>query len=150
MSHLLKISEAGSLALHTMVLLACQSQKTLSSHEIASFIGCSEAHLSKVMQRLAKTGLVTSRRGPGGGFSLKKRPEDTSLMEVFEAIEGPLSPTECLLARPVCNGNCILGELTRGIDNQAREYFAQKMLSAFTGAFDANTDSEGAPERRLP
>jgi Rrf2 family protein len=142
MSHVLKISEAGSLALHTMVLLACQSEKTLSSHEIASFIGCSEAHLSKVMQRLAKTGLVTSRRGPRGGFSLKKRPEDTSLLEVFEAIEGPLASTKCLLGRPVCNGNCILGELTRSMDEQARQYFAKKRLSAFTGAFDPNSGGE--------
>ncbi len=134
MAHLVKISEAASMALHTMILLACRDE-TLTAHDMAKALSGSENHLAKVLQRLARAGLVNSVRGPRGGFSLARPAAEISLLEVYEAIEGPLLPTGCLLARSICGGNCILGDLLSGVDEKAAQYLKNKHLSDFAGIF---------------
>ena len=130
MTKLLNISEAASMALHTMVLLAVRQDKLLSTRDIASALNVSEAHLAKVLQRLAKAGLVRSTRGPKGGFALQKAPHEITLRDVYEAMEGPLRPTDCLLASPVCgNEDCILGTLLGRVNQQVSQYLAGTRLS---------------------
>lgn len=134
MSGWLKISEATSLALHTMALLAGRGGRRFSNREVAEIIGSSPAHLSKVMQRLVKAGLLNSMRGPAGGFSLAREPEAITLREIYEAIEGPLVPQGCLLHTPICGGeNCVLGGLVEKIDSQVRDYLTNTRLSQFKG-----------------
>jgi Rrf2 family protein len=127
----LKVSEAASLALHTMVALAMNLGKLMTTSEIAAGLKASEAHLSKVMQRLAKAGLVRSVRGPHGGFTLNRRPEEITLLEIYELIDGPFVPSSCLFAKPVCDGQCILGGLLKDVNQQVREHFAKSTLSDF-------------------
>ena len=47
-------------------------------------------YLEQIFQRLRRAGLVTSKRGPGGGYTLARLPAEISLREVVEAVEGPL------------------------------------------------------------
>jgi hypothetical protein len=69
MDTILRISDAANLAIHAMAHIArSKGNVNHSVGEIAGEQGVSVAHLSKVMQRLVKVGLLTSRRGPGGGF----------------------------------------------------------------------------------
>ena len=100
----LRISEAASLGMHAMGLLSTGLDGPLSARMAADRLGVSEAHLAKVLQRLAKVGLLTSTRGPKGGFALSRDPESVSLLEVFEAIEGPMEPAACLFGIPLCDG----------------------------------------------
>jgi len=88
MPGVLRISEAASLGMHAMVLLASDRGRVLSAHEVAARLNASEAHLSKVMQRLGRAGLVQSVRGPRGGFSLARSPDAVTLLEVYEAALG--------------------------------------------------------------
>jgi Rrf2 family protein len=46
-------------------------------------------YLEQIFQRLRRAGLVTSKRGPGGGYRLARAPEEITLREVVEAVEGP-------------------------------------------------------------
>lgn len=85
--NVIAISEAVSLGFHGMGLLAA-SRKRLSAHDMAETLGVSEAHLTKVFQRLVREGLVSSVRGPGGGFELRAAAEKISLLTVYHAIEG--------------------------------------------------------------
>jgi Rrf2 family protein len=143
MSKLLRISEAASLALHTVALLAADPHKVVTTEEIASTLKASEAHLSKVLQRLAKTGLVTSIRGPRGGFLLGKPRDKISLLAVYEAIEGPLRPHNCLLGTPICNGRrCILGGLLQTVDKQVRECLAGTKLTGLSDTFRSSRARE--------
>ena len=135
MQHLLKISEAASLAMHTMGLLAAEPGRLISTREMAGRLRVSEAHLAKVMQRLGRAGLVRSQRGPKGGFSLLRRPEEITLLEVYEATEGPLREQTCLLGKPMCNGNCIMGGLLERVGDQVRDYFSGTRLSDFKDSF---------------
>jgi Rrf2 family protein len=125
MSSLLRISDATSLALHSVVLLAGTPDRRFPSAEIAEALHASEAHLSKVLQRLAHFGLVRSSRGPGGGFTLSRSADQITLLEVYEAVEGPLVASNCLLDTPVCGGtHCILGGLLETVNRQVAEYLA--------------------------
>ncbi len=127
---MLKVSEAASLALHAAAFLAGRPGEVVTTGEVASVLDVSENHLSKVLQRLAKAGLVRSTRGPRGGFMLSRSPDDLTLLEVYEAIEGPLGTTNCLFSRPVCNGECILGDLLTDVNARIRARLTQTKLSA--------------------
>jgi Rrf2 family protein len=121
---LLRVSEATALALHATIYLASQARR-ISVADIARVHQASEATLSKVMQRLVHAKLVRSVRGPKGGFELAESPEKISLLQVFEAIEGPLSEGACLFPKQVCDGSvCILGQLAMRVNREVREYLA--------------------------
>lgn len=129
MTPTLSISEAASLGLHAMALLASQPRRNLSAREMASALKVSSHHLSKVMQRLARAGLVDSVRGPHGGFKLARRASAITLLQIYEAVEGAL-PLEqgCLLHKPACRGQCILGGLVRKMGDEVRDYLARTTL----------------------
>jgi Rrf2 family protein len=58
--------------------------------------------LSKVLQRMVCAGLISSRRGTGGGFELAFPPESISLLRVVEAIDGPIQLNLCVSGAPGC------------------------------------------------
>ncbi len=122
LSSVIKISEAASLALHTMVVLAKNKDKIFTTKDIAVLLNASRDHLSKVLQRLEKENFIVSVRGPKGGFKIEKDKEDVTLLQIYEAIDGPLLSTHCLLGNPICDGTkCILGDLNK-INTQVRDY----------------------------
>ncbi|MEA1997515.1 MAG: Rrf2 family transcriptional regulator [Gemmatimonadota bacterium] len=131
---MIKLSEAASLALHTMVYLSANPGKQVSTREIAGDLKVSEAHLSKVLQRLCRSGLVNSVRGPKGGFTVITGYGEISLLEIYESIEGPLTDRSCLLASPVCNnGKCIFGSLLGDVSKQFRDYLSITKLTNLAG-----------------
>jgi len=108
-SKIFSLSEASSIAIHSMVLIA-RSGNGINVVKITAFTGFSKNHIAKVLQRLVKSDLLKSVRGPAGGFSLKREPKEYDLLEVYEAIEGPIEETDCPLAYDVCNyDQCIMG-----------------------------------------
>lgn len=130
MSNVLKISDAASLALHSMVILAESPDKLVTAKKAAKDLLVSEAHLSKVMQRLVKSGLVSSVRGPGGGFKLAKDPETITLLDVYEVIDGPLDEDECLLHMKACSRHqCIMGNVISEINTKIRDYLSGTNLA---------------------
>ena len=83
-----------------------------------------------MLQRIARAGLVKSFRGPRGGFKLADKDGDTTLLEVYEAVEGPLEEGRCLMGTSVCSGErCILGGLLETTNREIREYLAGTKLS---------------------
>jgi Rrf2 family protein len=136
MSNFIRISEAASIAFHTAALLAQNTERLVSSREIASTLGASENHLSKVLQRLARSGIVHSTRGPNGGFRIRTPWEKIKLVEIYEAIEGPMMPGQCLLDYPVCRGNkCVLGVLIHKTDEAARKFLTGTTLAEMAKSF---------------
>jgi Rrf2 family protein len=136
MASLMHVSDAAALGLHAMVLLAASEEGPMATRQIAEELGASEAHLSKVLQRLARVGLVRGTRGPGGGFTLDCDPRRVSLLDVYEAIEGPLNPSDCLFRTPICGGDrCIFGDLLKELNAKARRFLAEKQLSELTDVF---------------
>lgn len=110
MSELFKLSEAASIALHSMAYMAAKGCR-VTVPEISHSLRVSEAHLSKVLQRLAKNGLVKSIRGPKGGYGIAKPAEEVTLKDVYEAVEGELKNSNCLFHNRGCHSkSCIMGD----------------------------------------
>lgn len=129
MKNIIQISEASSLALHGMGVLAA-TRRRMSIHEIAAATGASEAHLSKVFQRLVKEGMARSIRGPGGGFDLAKPPESITLLDIYSAIEGRPSSDTCLLRSASCPFmSCIFGDLIKDLTERFLGYLGDTTLS---------------------
>jgi Rrf2 family protein len=130
MKGMLKISEAASLGLHAMRFLAERiNEGPLSTDAIALKLGVSSAHLSKVLQRLTKHGMVKAARGPGGGVSLAMNPEDVSMLQVYEAIDGPMSVGSCIMGREHCeHAACILGDLLNEVNETVRNKLGETKL----------------------
>ena len=131
MSSIVKITGAASLALHAMSYLAVRNEQgMISTREVAEKFQCSEDHLKKVVQRLVRAGIVKTVRGPRGGITLAKPANKITLLDIFEAMEGPLETDNCILGSPVCNyRECILGGLTESLNKQARAYLSKTRLS---------------------
>jgi Rrf2 family protein len=137
MSTNFRISEAASLGLHAMAFLAAHPRQRLAVKDIAAALCVSVHHLAKVLQRLARTGLVVGSRGPTGGFLLGRDPREISLLEIVETVEGPLETEGCLLKSPArCDsGICILGQLNAAIRQQVKSLFAHTQLAALGAVF---------------
>ena len=105
----------------------------MTVHDMAGQLKASEAHLSKVMQRLARARIVKSHRGPRGGFALDTGKDDTTLLDVYEAIEGPFSTDYCLFESKVCLGDrCALGGMLERVNKEIKNYLESTRLSDLT------------------
>jgi len=131
MSNILRISEAASIALHAMIILTQKQDELVSVKDIASQLEISGNHLSKVLQRLVKAGLVVSIKGSKGGFKLAKNPETINFLEIYEAIDGKFKPSTCLLNKASCMHQCIMGGLTNSINKQVEDFFNNTKLTDF-------------------
>jgi len=67
-----------------------------SAAEIAKEQGVPRKFLEKIIQDLIRSGLVRSKRGPSGGYSLGRSPEAISFQDVIEALEGPIAVNVCM------------------------------------------------------
>ncbi len=74
----------------------------VSAQRIAEDLRVSESHLSKVLQKLARDGLIESTRGAKGGFFFAKKPDKLTLLDILVAVDGPLPTHGCLLGKPLC------------------------------------------------
>lgn len=127
----LKISDAASIALHAMMTLA-QKDELLSVKDMATRLDVSANHLSKVLQRLTKSGFIESTKGSNGGFRLCTRPDQVTFLEIYESIDGKLKTSDCLLSRDKCKkGDCMFGDLISSINCQVRDKFKNTKLSDF-------------------
>ncbi|WP_413217647.1 RrF2 family transcriptional regulator [Thermus oshimai] len=86
-----------SYALHALLLLA--EEPGLSAQEVAEKLKAPPAFMAKVLQKLARAGLVESRVGRKGGVWLKEPPEAISLLRVMEALSGPVALDLCATLR---------------------------------------------------
>ncbi|MCK5774722.1 MAG: Rrf2 family transcriptional regulator [Bacteroidales bacterium] len=132
MSKIINFSEASSLAIHAVVLIAQAKGEAVNVNSISDATGASRNHLAKVMQRLVKHGVVTSMRGPSGGFKLKLAPSEVTLYDVYECIDGPIIIEGCPLDRPICPfENCIMGGIVNKLTNEMKGYLIKETISNF-------------------
>jgi Rrf2 family protein len=129
MSRLVHISEAASLAIHSLALIA-SSNARLNAKKIAEILFVSQNHLAKILQVLAKNEYLESNRGPGGGFVLKKKAEDVSMLEIYQLIEGNVDCQLCGITENQCPFiTCIFGGKPDKLTNEFVEYLTKTKIS---------------------
>lgn len=129
MSKVVHISEAASLAIHSMALIA-SNEEMLNVTNIADLTSSSRNHLAKVMQILVKNNYLTSARGPKGGFLLKKAAADINLLELYELMEGEIEKQHCGIYTGKCPfTTCVFGNLANKFSEDFIQYLKSTYLS---------------------
>lgn len=64
--------------------------------EISRRQDVSISYLEQLLNKLRKGGLITSQKGPGGGYTLSRKPEEINIGEILNILEGPIAITQCL------------------------------------------------------
>lgn len=94
----MKLTRASFYALNALVHLAEQGEgKPLASHQAAKARAIPERFLLKVLKPLVDAGILRSVKGPNGGYVLLKPANKITLLEVIEAVDGPIAGTAPLL-----------------------------------------------------
>jgi Rrf2 family protein len=87
----MKLTLASRYALDAVVHLACQKKnEVLASHVIAKAYGISETFLLKVLKPLVAAQVLISVKGPSGGFRLARPASDITMLDILEAVDGPI------------------------------------------------------------
>lgn len=97
--------------------------------------GIPTSFLGKIFQNLNRAGLVRSARGSGGGFTLVRPPEQISVLEVIEAVEGPIAFQRCLEPEPDCGhlGGCALCGLFAEAQDRVKDVFGRTTVAELAG-----------------
>jgi Rrf2 family protein len=100
----LKLTKKADYALMAMKHLAeHRADGSHSAKDVAEAFGIPPEALAKILQRLAKAGLLQSQHGIRGGYTLARAAHTISAFEVIEAIDGPLFITSCVTVRGECD-----------------------------------------------
>jgi Rrf2 family protein len=129
MSKIFNISEAATIAIHSMGVIA-RSEQLLNAQHIADITGFSKNHTAKVLQQLVKNNFLRSSRGPKGGFLLNRNPEEVSLIEIYQLIEGDIEESSCKMHCDNCPfTSCIFGGLSEKFSREFKTYLTDKKLA---------------------
>jgi Rrf2 family protein len=87
----MKLTRASSYALHAVAFMAHQDRdRPVASHVIADARDIPERFLLKVLKPLVSARVLLSIKGPNGGYRLARAPRDITMLEIVEAVDGPI------------------------------------------------------------
>ena len=99
---MLRVTKLTDYATVILTALAAKPGDVHSAAELAEQAGLEMPTVAKVLKPLAQAGLVEGFRGVNGGYRLARPASDISLVEIVEAMEGPLGMTECSVHAGAC------------------------------------------------
>jgi Rrf2 family protein len=99
----MRLTRGSDYGLRGMLYMARQpSGQVCLVSQVASAENLPESYLAKIFQDLARSKLLISHRGAKGGFSLISEPQEISVLQIIEAVEGPIAIAPCLDVREGC------------------------------------------------
>src|SRR5579862_3189674 len=116
---MLKLTKKADYGLMAMKHLAEHAHEgACSAKDVAESYGIPPEALAKILQRLAKAGLLHSQHGINGGYTLARNAGEISAYEVIRAIDGPLFITSCITVRGECGQShkCTIREPQRKVN----------------------------------
>ena len=134
------LTERSSLILSQTAVYALRAALCLASNEasgpvrvddIAERLDVPRNYLSKILHVLARAGVMTSSRGPGGGFKLAKPARDLSLAEVVTHFDQLVDEPTCLLGRPECSDRdpCAAHEQWKSVSRSVNAFFRETSIA---------------------
>lgn len=100
---MLRLSKLTDYGIVIMTYLAKEPAAVRAANDVSAGTRVAPPTVSKILKLLHRGGLVVSCRGPLGGYRLAREPQQISVAEVVDALEGPVAVTECTSA----SGNCV-------------------------------------------
>ena len=142
MAHITAGVEYG---LHCLLWLTSSPGAPLSSRDLADFQGISPSFVAKVFPKLEKAGIVTASEGIKGGYLLAKQPQDITVLDVVDAIEGRKPLFDCQEIRSRCavyrerppswatKGVCAIHAVMLRAEKAMRDSLASQTLADIAG-----------------
>ena len=131
MANVFSLSEAASIALHGIILIA-QEEGGLNVIKISERTDTSKHHVAKVMQRLVKAGYLYSQRGPSGGFILRRNAKDINFLGIYEVIEGPIEVSDCPMNKQICPfDECIMNNVTSKMTLEFKDFLSKQTIDKY-------------------
>jgi len=102
-----------------------------SANEISEEYGISTTLMAKVLQKLARQGLVDAKHGSTGGYQLAKGPDQISALDVISAIDGPVLITSCVTSHGACDATdkCSVREPLRRVNESILQVLSTVTIS---------------------
>jgi Rrf2 family protein len=150
------LSRKTRYALHGLGFIAAFSQeKPLPSDEILAYLrsysprhALSSGYLAKILQEVSRAGFTISVTGPRGGYQLARPAEKIGVLEVIEALDGPLSSGECLLSVAGCprQETCGFRNLIQKAEMAFYGSLAKETIASIAGKTDFSDVSDEGNE----
>jgi Rrf2 family protein len=149
--NMLRLGKKADYGLMALRHLARQSPgATCSAREIARAYGMPTELVAKILQKLAKVGLLASQHGTNGGYALARDPSEINAFEVIRALEGPLFITSCVTGRSECHQmtRCTVREPLRKVNDAIAKALSEVRVSNLIGEPPSfvQIQVEGRPE----
>jgi len=131
-------SKACEYGIRALTHLARQSNQLAVVRDISDAEGIPHYFLGKILQTMAKEGLVLSTKGPGGGFKLAQPAEEISLYDIKGAIDGVDDLHECAVGLEQCNDEmpCPLHDTFSPLRESIKQYLQGTTLAEMAEAVD--------------
>jgi Rrf2 family protein len=136
------LSNTSKYAIRAMIFLALNAgkEKKTGIKRISDELKIPAPFLAKILQVLAKHRLLTSAKGPNGGFALGKDANKITLFEIVTVIDGHEIFDKCLISMRSCHENnipCPVHEKAEPIRNAMKKFFQQQDLGHLAGDIKA-------------
>ena len=133
----MKLTSKGRYAVMAMADLAKNNTKTPTNlTEISLRQGISLSFLEQLFLRLKKNNLVLSSRGPNGGYTLSRAPEEIKLSSIINAVDEKIKTVKCKKeSKKGCNGKlikCITHDLWDDLESHINNFFEKNTLKDIT------------------
>ncbi|ABG05535.1 transcriptional regulator, BadM/Rrf2 family [Rubrobacter xylanophilus DSM 9941] len=140
----LELSSEGRYALRALIYLA-RVNRRVTADTISADTGIPRRLLARVLAKLSRARLVRSSEGRGGGSELARSPEQITLREAVEAIEGPFEVTRCIMEERACGTGapCAMHEAWEEGQEAILDYLQGQTLSEFVSQTAAAVRPEG-------
>ncbi len=130
----MRLSTKGRYAVMAMADLARrehEAARAVALADIAARQEISLSYLEQLFARLRRRGLVTSARGPGGGYRLARTANDTSIADIVHAVDEPLHATRCAASKGcmIRGERCLTHDLWAGLGDRIEDYLASVSLA---------------------
>ena len=146
MLRLTKKADYGLMALKYLAEQTAASGATAhSAKDIAEAYHIPPQLLAKILQTLAKAGILVSHAGTNGGYALAKPANEISAFEVIRAIDGPLFITSCITIHGACDltSTCTIKEPLRKVNDSIKELLSGIHIADLAESADA--EQKNAP-----
>lgn len=117
-----------------------KSGRSSSASDIAEAYGMSSPLMAKVLQKLARFGIVAAHHGSSGGYTLARHPSLITALDVIRAIEGPLFITSCVTSHGECDLSmtCSVREPLRRVNDSILDVLGKVTISQMTDEASAS------------
>lgn len=133
------MSRTAEHAVRALLYLASHQHDAAKASDIAAALGAPPNYMSKTLHALAAAGILSSRRGPTGGFRLAVPPHELTLARIIDVVDDPAPRDMCLVANTRCSDRtpCALHARWKRVSNRVWEPLRSTTLADLGAPTDA-------------